>query len=139
MAYPYEPHDKTTLSELVSLLFKNQAISRGVPWLPLARACGRCPDFDRQNDGRCNGKEAQARESVQHGGKSALLIEPGHEADRNTRCGKADEITHGIGARTPFLAGVFADHGVVDGDLAERAHHDADSSDDKRKVGEFGR
>src|SRR5271168_1668554 len=112
MAYPYEPHDKTTLSELVSFLFKNQAMSRGSPWPPpLVRAGGRRPDLDRQDDGGCDHQEAQARKGVQHGDKSALLVKPGDKADRNTGCGKANEITHGIGARTPFLAGVFADHG----------------------------
>ena len=71
---------------------------------------------------------------MQHGGKTALVIEPRHEANRRAGRGEADEIAHRIGARAPFLAGVFADHGVVNRDLSERAHHDADRNQNQRQV-----
>jgi hypothetical protein len=71
---------------------------------------------------------------MQHGDEAALLVEPGHQAHRGAGRGEADEISHRISARAPFLARIFADHGVVDGDLAECAHHDADGNQDQRQI-----
>src|SRR5215510_655908 len=65
-------------------------------------------DLPRQNNGSRNDEQAQPGEGLQHSDEAAAFIEPCNEADRRTRCRKADKIPHRIGARAPFFRRVFA-------------------------------